>query len=77
MGEKIMKKLFVKQKYIETVFEDRHIENLNKANVPYVIKERRKITSFARLIYFCYSVCLDTVLLGGIIWALFNLDKIL
>ena len=71
-----MKKMFEKQKYIETVFEDRHIENLNKANVPYVIKERRIISSYARLIYFCYSVCLDTVLLLGIIWAIFNFDKL-
>ena len=71
-----MKKLFVKQKYIETVYEDRHIVNLNEANVPYVIKERRVITSYARLLYFCYSVCLDTVLLLGIIWAIFNIDKL-
>ena len=28
-----MKKLFVKQKYIETVYEDRHIVNLNEANI--------------------------------------------
>ena len=25
------------KKYIETEYEDRHIENLNKANVPYVV----------------------------------------
>jgi hypothetical protein len=72
MGEKIMKRLFEKQKYIETVFEDRHIENLNKANVPYVIKERRVITSYARLLYFCYSILLDLTILFGIVWALFN-----
>ena len=70
-------KIFQKKKYIETEYEDRHIENLNKANVPYVVRERRVITSYLGLAYFIYSIILDCFVLVGVAWALLNLDKLL
>ena len=72
-----MKKIFEKEKYIETKYKPIHIKRLNEEKIPYVIKERRRITSYARLVYFCYSVVLDVILVLGIIWATMNLDKIL
>ena len=70
-------KFFDKKKYIETEYEDRHIENLNKANVPYVIKERREFTSLLSMVYFVYSIILDCFVLLGIAYAILNIDKIL
>ena len=70
-------KIFEKEKYIETKYKPIHIKRLNEEKIPYVIKERRRITSYARLVYFCYSVVLDVILVLGIIWATMNLDKIL
>ncbi len=70
-------RIFEKRKYIETEYEERHIENLNKANVPYVVRERRVITSYLGLAYFIYSIILDCFVLVGIAWALLNLDKLL
>ena len=70
-------KIFQKKKYIETEYEERHIENLNRANVPYVVKERRVITSYLGLAYFIYSIILDCFVLVGIAWALLNLDKLI
>ena len=57
--------IFEKKKYIETEYEERHIENLNKANVPFVVKERREITSYVGLVYFIYSIILDCFVLVG------------
>ena len=70
-------RIFEKEKYIETKFKPIHIKRLNEEKIPYVIKERRRITSYARLVYFCYSVVLDVILVLGIIWATMNIDKIL
>ena len=70
-------KIFEKEKYIETKYKPIHIKRLNEEKIPYVIKERRRITSYARLVYFCYSVVLDVILVLGIIWATMNIDKIL
>ena len=69
-------KFFDKKKYIETEYEDRHIENLNKANVPYVIKERREFNSLLSMVYFVYSIILDCFVLLGIAYAILNIDKI-
>ena len=69
--------IFQKKKYIETEYEERHINNLNNAGVPFVIKERREITSYVGLAYFIYSIILDCFVLVGIAWALLNLDKLL
>jgi len=68
-------KIFEKEKYIETKYKPIHIKRLNEEKIPYVIRERRKITSIARLVYFCYSVVLDVILVLGIIWATMNIDK--
>lgn len=68
-------KIFEKEKYIETKYKPIHIKRLNEEKIPYVIRERRKITSIARLVYFCYSVVLDVILVLGIIWATINIDK--
>jgi len=68
-------KIFEKEKYIETKYKPIHIKRLNEEKIPYVIKERRRITSYARLVYFCYSVVLDVILVLGIIWATMNIDK--
>jgi len=74
--------IFKKTKFIETQWTDEQgfqdaIKKLNDANVDYVIKERRTIATWGRLAYFCYSVILDTILLIGIIWAIFNIGKII
>jgi len=68
-------RIFEKEKYIETKYKPIHIKRLNEEKIPYVIRERRKITSVARLVYFCYSVVLDFFLVLGIIWATMNIDK--
>jgi len=68
-------RIFEKEKYIETKYKPIHIKRLNEEKIPYVIRERRKITSIARLVYFCYSVVLDVILVLGIIWATMNIDK--
>ena len=70
-------KFFQKKKYIETEYEKRHIDNLNKAGVPYVIKERREFTSLLSMVYFIYSIILYCFVLLGIAYAILNIDKIL
>ena len=74
--------IFRKTKYIETQWHDDAgfqdaVKRLNDAGVDYVVKERRTIATWGRLAYFCYSVILDTILLAGIIWAIFNIGKII
>ena len=74
--------IFRKTKYIETQWHDDAgfhdaIKKLNESGVDYVVKERRTIATWGRLAYFCYSVILDTILLMGIIWAIFNIGKII
>ena len=74
--------IFRKTKYIETQWHDDAgfhdaIKKLNESGVDYVVKERRTIATWGRLAYFCYSVILDTILLAGIIWAIFNIGKII
>tara|TARA_Y100000356_G_C11236086_1_gene277879 strand:- start:53 stop:265 length:213 start_codon:yes stop_codon:yes gene_type:complete len=64
--------IFEKRKYIETDFKIDHIKKLKANDVPYRIRERRFITTAFKKIYVVYSVILDCIVLGGIIWALFN-----
>ena len=66
-----MLKILKKEKFIETEYEEIHIQKLNEEEIPYVIRERIKIISWARLVYFTYSVILDCVVLGGIIYYFF------
>jgi hypothetical protein len=68
--------IFKKEKFIETKFEEIHIIKLNEEKIPYVIKERRIIVSWARLLYFVYSIILDSILLMGIVWAIYNHEKL-
>ena len=81
-GRFINMNIFRKTKYIETQWHDDAgfqdaVKRLNEAGVDYVVKERRTIATWGRLAYFCYSVILDTILLAGIIWAIFNIGKII
>ena len=74
--------IFKKTKFIETQWSDEKgfkdaIKKLNDAGVDYIVKERRTIATWGRLAYFCYSVILDTILFAGIIWAIFNIGKII
>lgn len=66
-----MIKIFKKEKFIETEYEEIHIQRLNEEEIPYVVKERIKIISWARLIYFTYSVILDFVVVGSLIYYFF------
>tara|TARA_B100000470_G_C19595144_1_gene304027 strand:- start:279 stop:497 length:219 start_codon:yes stop_codon:yes gene_type:complete len=68
--------IFKKEKFIETKYEEIHIVKLNEEKIPYVIKERRIIVSWARLLYFVYSIILDSILLMGIVWAIYNHEKL-
>jgi hypothetical protein len=68
--------IFKKEKFIETKYEEIHIVKLNEEKIPYVIKERRIIVSWARLLYFVYSIILDSILLMGIVWAIINHEKL-
>ena len=66
-----MIKIFKKEKFIETEYAEIHIQRLNEEEIPYVFKERIKIISWARLIYFTYSVILDFVVVGSLIYYFF------
>ena len=66
-----MKNIFERKIFIQTEYEEIHIQKLNEEEIPYVIRERIKIISWARLAYFTYSVILDCVVLGGIIYYFF------
>ena len=66
-----MKNIFERKIFIQTEYEEIHIQKLNEEEIPYVIRERIKIISWARLVYFTYSVILDCVVLGGIIYYFF------
>ena len=66
-----MKNIFKRKIYIQTEFEDRHIDALENANVPYVLVSKIVAVTWARLSYLVYSVILDCVVLGGIIYYFF------
>ena len=51
------------------------IKELENENIPYTVEWKREITNITKLIYFCYSIILDLILLGGIIFALINIDR--
>ena len=69
--------IFKKEKYIETRYKPIHIKKLKAEGIPYTIRERRIITTAFKKLYFVYSIILDCFVLGGIIWAIFNLDKLI
>jgi hypothetical protein len=66
-----MKNIFERKIYIQTEYEDRHIDALDNANVPYVLVSKIVAVTWARLGYFVYSVILDSVVLGGILYYFF------
>ena len=51
------------------------IRELEKNNIPYRVEWRRNITEIGKVAYFTYSIILDLILLGGIIFALMNIDR--
>mgnify|MGYP003124143628 FL=1 len=81
-----MLNIFEKRKLIMTEWDnspeskinyEKAISELKRNNIPYRIIEHRLIGDFTKKAYFIYSVILDTFLILGILWAFFNLDKIL
>ena len=67
----IFKNLFIKRIYIQTEYKEEHIDALQKANVPYELVTRIEAFNFASLVYFIYSITLDIVVLGSIIYYFF------
>tara|TARA_B100000927_G_C16352437_1_gene423836 strand:- start:215 stop:478 length:264 start_codon:yes stop_codon:yes gene_type:complete len=53
------------------------INELEKANIPYRVEWRRNILEVGKSLYFYYSVILDLFLLGGIVWAVMNIERFL
>ena len=66
-----MKNIFERKIFIQTEYEDKHIDALENANVPYVLVSKIVAVTWARLGYLVYSVILDCVVLGGIIYYFF------
>ena len=67
-----MKNIFKRKIYIQTEFEDRHIDALEDANIPYELVTKIEAIAWARLAYLVYSVILDCIVLGGILYLLFR-----
>ena len=78
------KSLFEKRRIIITEWDNskqssdnfhKAIRELEKNNIPYRVEWRRNITEIGKVAYFTYSIILDFILLGGIIFALMNIDR--
>jgi len=78
------KSLFEKRRIIITEWDNskqssdnfhKAINELEKENIPYTVEWKREITNISKIIYFTYSVILDLILVGGIIFALINIDR--
>ena len=67
-----MKNIFERKIYNQTEFEDRHIDALEDANIPYELVTKIEAIAWARLAYLVYSVILDCIVLGGILYLLFR-----
>ena len=65
-----MKNIFERKIFIQTEYEDKHIDALENADVPYVLVSKIVAVTWARLGYLVYSVILDCVVLGGMIYYL-------
>jgi len=79
-------KIFEKKKLILTEWDNsteskrnfrKAIKKLKAENIPFIIVEKRLVSTFAKKIYIFYSVAMDTILLITIILALFNAEKII
>ena len=66
-----MKNIFERKIFIQTEYEDKHIDALENADVPYVLVSKIVAVTWARLGYLVYSVILDCVVLRGIIYYFF------
>ena len=66
-----MKNIFERKIFIQTEYEDKHIDALENADVPYVLVSKIVAVTWARLGYLVYSGMLDCVVLGGIIYYFF------
>ena len=78
--------IFEKKKLILTEWDNskeskknfkKAISELKKDNIPFIIIEKRLIGDLTKKVYFTYSLILDFLLILGIIWTFFNIDKIL
>ena len=79
-------KIFEKKKLILTEWDNsteskrnfkKAIRKLKAENIPFIIVEKRLVSTFAKKIYIFYSVAMDTILLITVILALFNAEKII
>ena len=64
----ILKNLFIKKTYIQTEYKEEHIEALEALDIPYELVTKIEAFNFASLVYFIYSITLDIVVLGSIIY---------
>ena len=67
----ILKNLFIKKTYIQTEYKEEHIEALEALDIPYELVTRIEAFNFVSFVYFVYSVILDIVVLGSIIYYFF------
>lgn len=68
-----MRGIFKRKIYIQTEYEDRHIEALEKERISYKLVSRIEAISWLGFVYFTWSVVIDTsALLLIIYYALFG-----
>ena len=63
--------IFKRKKYIYTEYEDEHIVNLEKANVPYEIREEIAFFEMLKKGYLSISVIGELLVVFGLIWVFF------
>ena len=63
--------IFKRKKYIYTEYEDEHIVNLEKANVPYQIREEIAFLEMLKKGYLSVSVIGELLVVFGLIWVFF------
>ena len=63
--------IFKKQKFIYTKYEERHIKNLNDANVPFEIREEIAFFELLKKGYLSISVVGELIVVFGLIWVFF------
>jgi ribosomal protein S2 len=63
--------IFKRKKYIYTEYEEEHIVNLEKANVPYQIREEIAFLEMLKKGYLSISVIGELLVVFGLIWVFF------
>ena len=63
--------IFKRKKYIYTEYEDKHIVNLEEANVPYEIREEIAFLEMLKKGYLSVSVIGELLVIFGLIWVFF------